>query len=820
MGPIRPDSLQRTGILILLVIASMLAAYPSVAQVEQTADDGKIDSGPVPGLADLMPEASSLFTRLAVLESSVKDLPNLSELERNLSMIDSSLAGPAGEIARIKSADHFRYSRLQELREEVTRLGGDLEDSGKPLRDAIRLMDNHRNEWFEERRRWQFWQSASENDLKIEQIDALFEEVNRTIDDALAIIHSGLIPMLEVQGKGERIRERITGLTLELEIMLESRRHIALIESSPMILTSEYLAQLSSASAGAFQNLRRDFSLPGGIFLGQYGWVFVLQILSSLLLIIILRRNRRKLGASERWKFLAHRSFSAAIFFVSISTILIYALGGAPGILKYANIIVAAVTFVRISSAFVGEAWKKEACVAIMTAWVLVSSTDIFWVPSPLFRMFTILISLFGLLLTFRWAAERRRRGAQPLSTYLLYLCAIFFAFILTAEIRGTGSLPTYLLNSFMRTIAIVIIFTLFLYIIHGGIEWLFKRGSVWQSPLLKNVDTDNLIRRTRYFIDFTVYGLILIPGILMVWGVFGSLPQSISGVLSLGFDIGARHISVRLLIVAAGIMYGTFLVSWIVQKSLMEGILTRYKTEIGVRHSIARLVHYLIVFIGFLIIISVLGVDITKLTIVISALGVGIGFGLQGIVNNFVSGLILLFERPVRVGDYIEVGGRWLEVREIGIRSTRVYTFDKADVIIPNADLISNQVTIWTLSNRLARLIIKVGVAYGSDVELVMKKLLACAETNEKISGSPPPRVLFIEFGEVALNFELWAYVLDASTRFQVISELNQEISRSFREAGIEIAFPQLDLHLRSIDESAVMRVRGSDDGVEDDGG
>jgi small-conductance mechanosensitive channel len=197
------------------------------------------------------------------------------------------------------------------------------------------------------------------------------------------------------------------------------------------------------------------------------------------------------------------------------------------------------------------------------------------------------------------------------------------------------------------------------------------------------------------------------------------------------------------------------------------------------------------------------LGFEFTKLTIILSALGVGIGFGLQGIVNNFVSGLILLFERPVRVGDFIELGGKWAEIKNIGLRATTVQTFDHADVIIPNADLVSNQVINWTLSNRRVRLIIPVGVAYGSDVSLVMETLMVCARTSSKVAETPEPEVLFLSFGESSLDFELRVWVPNAEERLSVKSELHQEIDRSFREAKIEIAFPQRDLHLRSLDES-----------------
>jgi small-conductance mechanosensitive channel len=184
------------------------------------------------------------------------------------------------------------------------------------------------------------------------------------------------------------------------------------------------------------------------------------------------------------------------------------------------------------------------------------------------------------------------------------------------------------------------------------------------------------------------------------------------------------------------------------------------------------------------------------------SAFGVGIGFGLQSIVNNFVSGLILLFERPVRVGDSIELAGQWAEIKRIGLRATTVQTFDQADVIIPNAELITQQVTNWTLSSRQVRLVVPVGVAYGSDVPLVVDRLTACADSNGMVARTPAPQVLFLSFGESSLNFELRVWV-EAENRLKVQSDLHREIDRSFREANIEIAFPQRDLHIRSIDKS-----------------
>ena len=210
-----------------------------------------------------------------------------------------------------------------------------------------------------------------------------------------------------------------------------------------------------------------------------------------------------------------------------------------------------------------------------------------------------------------------------------------------------------------------------------------------------------------------------------------------------------------------------------------MDKVLAKQGVETGVRVSIARLFHYFLIFIGFLVALFALGFEFTKLTVMLSALGVGIGFGLQSIVNNFVSGLILLFERPVRVGDFIELGGKWAEIKNIGLRATTVQTLDQADVIIPNADLVTNQVINWTLSNRRVRLIIPVGVAYGSDISLVMETLMTCAIESSKVAKTPEPQVLYLSFGESTLDFELRVWVPNAEERMTVISELHQKIDR-----------------------------------------
>ncbi|MEJ2686549.1 MAG: mechanosensitive ion channel [Gammaproteobacteria bacterium] len=194
-------------------------------------------------------------------------------------------------------------------------------------------------------------------------------------------------------------------------------------------------------------------------------------------------------------------------------------------------------------------------------------------------------------------------------------------------------------------------------------------------------------------------------------------------------------------------------------------------------------------------------GLEYKNLAIIAGALSVGIGFGLQNIVNNFVSGLILLFERPIRTGDWIVVGSTEGYVKRIRIRSTQIQTFDRADVIVPNSELISTQVTNWMLYDLRGRVRVPVGVAYGSDTALVKQLLLEAGGAHPQVitdGSAPEPVVLFLEFGDSSLNFELRIYIREIDMRLAVVSDLNFAIDAAFREHGVEIPFPQRDVHVR----------------------
>jgi small-conductance mechanosensitive channel len=640
-----------------------------------------------------------------------------------------------------------------------------------------------------------------------EQLKSTFKRAKDTIDTAVNLVFQKLEAILKVQEKAGNINGKINALVAELNSLIAEEKRNALLNESPPLFSSQYFFQFKSGELWHVvkKNLN-EITWPGNRFFAQQGWIVLIQVFLSLFVIIAVYRNREMLKESNRWRFLALRPIAAGIFLGFMMTVLIYEYEGYPAVWKLANTIIGGICFARLSGGFIEVSWKRQFVYGLMIVLIVTEIMDVIGFPLPLFRLYTVLTAVVGLNLCLRWARDSASNKELGVYGWLLRLGSLFFAFIIIAELWGKRLLASHLFASSIDTIATVLVFMLLMHMIHGGLQWLFNTSPLKQMPVLHG-DTDTIVRRVGHIIDAAIWGLVVLPAFLMIWGLFESMQQATKGLLTLGFNIGSQRISVGLLIVSGGILYGSFLISWILQKLLMEEMLIRRRVERGVRLSMAKLIHYVLILAGFLLALSTLGFDVTKLTIMLSALGIGIGFGLQSIVNNFVSGLILLFERPVRVGDKIEIDGKWSEIKKIGLRATTVETFDQADLIIPNADLVNNQVTNWTLSSRQVRLIIPVGVAYGSDVPLVVETLMACAKANSLVAEMPEPQVLFLSFGGSSLDFELRAWVPDADDRLKVISQLHQEIDQRFRRAKIEIAFPQMDLHLRSLDEPVVFR-------------
>jgi small-conductance mechanosensitive channel len=270
---------------------------------------------------------------------------------------------------------------------------------------------------------------------------------------------------------------------------------------------------------------------------------------------------------------------------------------------------------------------------------------------------------------------------------------------------------------------------------------------------------------------------------------------------LARGIKVGEYTISPADIVLAFLVFGLLFAATRTVQWFLGERLLPQTRLDRGVRDSIRAGVGYVGVTIAVFAAIGTLGLDFYNLAIVAGALSVGIGFGLQNVVNNFVSGLILLIERPIKVGDWVAVGEHQGYIKRINVRATEIETFQKASVIVPNSQLIASPVLNWTHKDTSGRVEVPVGVAYGTDPELVRGLLLEAARNHSLVRKWPEPYVIFMDFGSSSLDFELRCFIGQVDYRLSVASDLRFAIDKAFREHGVEIPFPQRDLHLKDVD-------------------
>jgi len=300
------------------------------------------------------------------------------------------------------------------------------------------------------------------------------------------------------------------------------------------------------------------------------------------------------------------------------------------------------------------------------------------------------------------------------------------------------------------------------------------------------------------YVVTRTLSAVVVIAGALWTLELVGVSATSIHRFLNQPiYTLGERPVNLLSLVVCLGVLILTYIGSKYIPITLQGRIFPKFELSAGVEYTFQRVAQYLVVVIGLLLALKYIGVKFEGLAVFAGLMSVGLGFGLQNVVSNFVSGIIILFERPIQVGERIQVGDTVGDIQAIRIRSTVVRTPDNVTFIVPNSDLLTTTVTNWSAIDKKVRLHIPVGVAYGSDVEKVRRALIQAAHEHPEIMDAPEPEVWFVAFGDSSLDFELLAWIPDPRFQYQVRSDLHFAVDRLFRENDITIPFPQRDLHV-----------------------
>lgn len=389
------------------------------------------------------------------------------------------------------------------------------------------------------------------------------------------------------------------------------------------------------------------------------------------------------------------------------------------------------------------------------------------------------------------------RYADQARALFIIKLSMIIIGLALIANILGYVMLGVVIVNGMINSAySIILLFT----------AALALNALIAVTLQTKPVQKINIVRYQANTLKNTTAKIIRV--IVFVWSLFVIMKNFLVRDKVIGWfeetlgkvwEIGNLRISIGNIILFFISIWLAVQIAKFVRFILEGDVLPRLNLARGVPGAISLIMSYLIIGLGIIIAIVTTGIDLSSFAILAGALGVGIGFGLQDFVRNFISGLIVIFERPIKTGDAVQIDNLSGRVLKIGIRSSTIKTWQGAEVIVPNGNLISDKLINWTLSDQLRRIEIKTGVAYGTDIKLVMQTLLKCARDNQRILTNPEPYVLFNEFAESNLEFELRCWTSNFPEWIFIKSEIMVAIDEAFAREGIEIPFPQRDLHLKS---------------------
>ena len=532
-----------------------------------------------------------------------------------------------------------------------------------------------------------------------------------------------------------------------------------------------------------------------------------LAIIFALIIIgfFFLRRSYNKLGnSSENPGYvnankILNTHWFASVFFLLLVTSILY-LSIIPLSLSAVLTILMLGCIYFILPEFMGKQGKIR--ILMIFAIFFINEMEILmWYFRSLARIYIAVESLIGIFLVYFYGVNKFNKQKGNVSPFvhnvfrLSIFLLVFFIIAFFSNLFGYVNLSVFLLKIAAKTATIILV----IYSIQKVLEIIIlascEVGRNSKSALLSDY-WDGIQKRLIQTLNILAV-FFAIKLILESMEVYRSLYSSITDILIYKIKIGTITLTLGGVLGMLLIFMSAYLIAGLIRVIFENHAVIKSKLSKGTAFAISSTIRYLVMIFGVILGLAYAGVDMSKFSLLAGALGVGIGFGLQNIVNNFISGLILLYERPVEVGDIIEVGQLMGEVKSIGVRASRVKTYDGAEVVVPNGNIISNDLINWTLSDNKRRIDIRIGVAYGSDPNQILKLLQQAAVEHDKVLVDPPPRPLFIEFGDSSLNFRLLCW-----THFEeglgVKSDIYVAVYNTLAEAGIEIPFPQVDLHIK----------------------
>ncbi len=780
---------------------------PAEQPVKGQAENQVVDKN----LADLMPKATELAKKLLEMQSQLSTMQETDEVVDGLQDVSEKRNLLIEQLHALQIDPQGNQQQLTELQSQMRAADLSAATVSKRLDGSITVLDSWLDFWSAEEKGLALWQEGLGSSSSLPAVQQVLGRLQEMVNQARQAVDSELLPLLALQKKGSDLQLSLHKLNLRVDELFKSRFQHGLSHHAPFLFSTAFIAQFNSELLHQSRKGIQKVAQPDFVFLKAKKLNISLSLLFFIILTVILYAGRDSLKRSGRSRFSTQRPVAFALFISLFFFPLLIQAQLPPFWIALVRALFL-ISIIRMSRSIAADTLQKKTITRLALLMLVTDLLVMFNLPLPVMRVyvFAVVVCCLALFALYRLRSTKRKIQQGKMPTWFVWGMRLGFftlIIILLAEINGQAELAFFVFSASLKTLFEVLLVWIIYLILVGTVG-----VSLHYAPFqLLRTNIDSFIKMVR---PLLLVGsiLTLLSSSLVIWRVFPSFPAALEYLISLGITTSTTRITFGMFLSGAFLLYGAFCCSKIVQTTLVQSVFPRQRLDKGIQLSITRLLHYAIMVLGGLMALAALGFSLTNLTIIGGALSVGLGFGLQEIVKNFASGLILLFERPIKVGDTIQVGTDLAEVKELGLRATVVQTANNAEIVIPNADLVTGQVTNWTLQERQVRIKAPVGVAYGSDVEQVLRILITCAEEHPEVLSTPEPGALFLAFGASSLDFELRAFIADFSGRRRILSELNQIINSEFEDAGLEIPFPQSDLHLRSVDPKAAGLLKGKE--------
>lgn len=792
-------------ILALSTPARLPAQEPSAPAAQEPAPHDSVGPRPI-STAEFGQEEEAARALIDTVQALILPDPDVQAVTDQLARLSAELSDLVRE-PEVISPERYPLRRVANLRSQWSAYGGRIESWRRVLRDRISELESADARLEALRARVAVTDSAlvarGGSELLRLRIEQLLEDIDAAQNQLAGTIEGTLAIQERLLSEQARVADQIAVFDARFRNI---RERLLTVESPPLwaLFSDRGTGRTGGASLEGAVAAIRDFAAENRSRL-----LFQLAFVSFLAVGFLVFRRRAEgwthVDALRGPLHVLHHPVSTAVITGLLLTLVLY--DAPPVEVTEIGLLISVLPVVALLRGLVGHALRPALYVISAVLVLDLIATNLDWVPvlGRLLLLGETGVGIAGLLWLVRKDSPARRVDAGAwwrASLVGARLATALLGVAFVANVMGNRSLAELLTSGVVRSAYLGVL--------------LFAGASIGKGvvALLPRTELGNVLRGVRRHADVVVRRLQR-PVDWAAFLVWIWLTARSFAVADLLFDWSrstlARVWSIGSIQVTLGGILLFFLTIWIAFKVseltrfvLAEEVLDRLDLPRGVPGTISTLSHYAILMGGLLLALAVAGIDLSRITLVAGALGVGIGFGLQGLVNNFVSGLILIFERPISVGDAVAIGPIFGYVQRIGMRSTTVLTFDGAEVIVPNGNLIANDVTNWTLTDQRRRVQVQVGAAYGSDPEKILRILTDVAEGHEEVLAYPEPMVLFTGFGESSLDFSLRAWVRSFEGHLRVQSELTTRVYAAFSEHGVEIPFPQRDLHLKSVPQRA----------------